>query len=390
MNKTNNIKTFNIENGYDYYEHLKANAENRIRTWAIKWYASIFLKKGLSLHPYPSLTNNIGHDGQGVHIVQNDMYLWKEIAQSIEVVPQPLVESTEARKAFASFFQKRHFKVKQYEGYYKKQIKKMIFKFIPKSVSDKYYAIRNKNIVTLSDLKLLERHKDGEFKYNQFKLHYTDSLSLYNEIVDIFEDRIYYFKTNNPKPTIIDAGSCIGVSILYFKQLYPLAKIYGFEPDKNIYSVLKKNIEQNHLTDVEILNFGLGKTVGILKFYPDNSDGGSVVEEQNKDSVVEISIKTLSSYLNEPIDLLKMNIEGMESDVFEEIESKLSNVNEIILEYHCFDNLKQTLGNILNILDRQGFRYVVTDATNAKIPIPFNLKKNYKYFNLVYAKRIDS
>ena len=63
-------------------------------------------------------------------------------------------------------------------------------------------------------------------------------------------------------------------------------------------------------------------------------------------------------------------------------------IKEIIFEYHCFYNLSQNLGNILNILDRNHFRYVVTDTTNAKIRVPFNLPSNYRFFNLVYAKKI--
>lgn len=40
---------------------------------------------------------------------------------------------------------------------------------------------------------------------------------------DIFESGEYNFQTNNPKPFILDCGSHIGLSVLYFKKLYPQA-----------------------------------------------------------------------------------------------------------------------------------------------------------------------
>ncbi len=36
-------------------------------SWAIRWYASVFLNNGLCLHPGKSLVNNIGHDDSGMH-----------------------------------------------------------------------------------------------------------------------------------------------------------------------------------------------------------------------------------------------------------------------------------------------------------------------------------
>ena len=230
--------------------------------------------------------------------------------------------------------------------------------------------------------------KSGFYKSNNLIIEYTDPLSFYYEYKDIFINQIYNFNSENDKPFIIDAGGCIGVSVLYFKLHYPKSKILVFEPDNSLYSVLKRNIVQNKLKDIELIKAGLGKNEGKYKFYSDGLDGGSINDINGSSTLVEVDIVRLSKYLTQPVDLLKMNIEGLESEVFEEIEDKLYFFKEIIFEYHCFNNLPQSLGNILNILDRNGFRYVVTDATNAKVPIPFSLPSDYKYFNLVYAKKL--
>ena len=85
-----------------------------------------------------------------------------------------------------------------------------------------------------------------------------------------------------------------------------------------------------------------------------------------------------------------MNIEGMEGEIFEEIEQRLPLIKEIIFEYHAFHHLTQHLGKILTILDRKGFRYLVADVPCAPTPIPFRMNMNYKHFNLVYARNTSA
>lgn len=240
----------------------------------------------------------------------------------------------------------------------------------------------------IEKLKNMPRNINGSYSFEKYKVEYTDPVSFYYEYKDIFENKIYDFKAVRSNPLIIDAGGCIGMSVLYFKKIYPDCTIRVFEPDPIIFSVLEKNIKNNGFENVLLVNAGLGKTEETINFYSDGSDGGSMYKTGEVNET-KVKVVRLSQYLNEKIDFLKMNIEGMEGDVFEEIEDKLINVREIIFEYHAFDELPQNLGKILNIFDRQNFRYIVTDATNAKIPVPFSLDKNYKYFNLVYAKNLN-
>lgn len=242
---------------------------------------------------------------------------------------------------------------------------------------------------SIEKLKILPRRKRGIIKFGNYSIEYPDPLSLYFEYKDIFENRIYHFNCDKPSPMIIDAGGYIGMSLLYFKSIYPQACITVFEPDTDIFLLLKNNIKKNKLQNIKVVNAGLGKINGAKKFYPDGIDGGSIFNISNvKSKASKIKIIRLSEYINEPIDFLKMNIEGAEGDVFEEIEDKLHFVKEIVFEYHAFYNLPQNLGKILNILGKEGFRYLITDATSAKIPVPFNLPKRYRYFNLVYAKQV--
>jgi len=60
-------KKFNLEGALSHKDQLIANKNRDLNTWAIFWYATIFLKKGLCLYPKQSMVKNIGFDGSGVH-----------------------------------------------------------------------------------------------------------------------------------------------------------------------------------------------------------------------------------------------------------------------------------------------------------------------------------
>ena len=49
--------------------------------------------------------------------------------------------------------------------------------------------------------------------------------------LELFEHQIYKFKCDTETPYIIDCGANIGLSIIYFKLLFPKAEIIAFEPD---------------------------------------------------------------------------------------------------------------------------------------------------------------
>lgn len=59
---------FNLNNNYPFIELLKNQIEGKSNSWAIRWYASLFLKEKLNYYPCNSFIKNIGNDGSGTHI----------------------------------------------------------------------------------------------------------------------------------------------------------------------------------------------------------------------------------------------------------------------------------------------------------------------------------
>ncbi len=56
------IYHFNLDGGYGFFDQVVKNASGEMNTWAIFWYASVFLRNGLALYPTKSLVYNIGWD----------------------------------------------------------------------------------------------------------------------------------------------------------------------------------------------------------------------------------------------------------------------------------------------------------------------------------------
>ncbi|WP_292517435.1 FkbM family methyltransferase [Methanoculleus sp.] len=236
------------------------------------------------------------------------------------------------------------------------------------------------------------RFQMGITRIGSYRITYTDILSLYVEYKDIFCRLIYHFESEKPKPLIIDGGGCIGMSVLYFKSVYPEARIICFEPDAEIFKILQHNLTTNGLNDVTLINAGLAKDEGVLSFSSDNVDGGKIV--QNSQGNMKIQTVRLSKYISGTIDFLKLNIEGQELAVLQEIEEsgKLHNINEMVIEYHGWPDESQKLGELLTILDRNRFRYLIHDfdreTCSASKP-PFRLHSQTTWFCLVYARRQD-
>lgn len=99
------LREFNMDGAFRFSSTLRANAEGRQRTWAIKWHASVFLQHGLCLHPRYSLTENSGHDGSGTHSERASHYQNRHFPPPGPVIlkRQELVESKSARRLAARF-----------------------------------------------------------------------------------------------------------------------------------------------------------------------------------------------------------------------------------------------------------------------------------------------
>jgi hypothetical protein len=106
----------------------------------------------------------------------------------------------------------------------------------------------------------------------------------------------------------------------------------------------------------------------------------------------EVDCVRLAGYLQEPVDFLKMNIEGAEWEVLSDSREGLRNVREMVIEYHHLPGCPRTLHRILSLLHEAGYDYLVHDFDGETSPFtkpPFRLDSSTSYYLLIYAKRLD-
>jgi len=98
---------FSIDHTMNFWKQIQDFKNGKNNSWAIRWYASIFLRGGLTLNPTHSLVNNIGHDGTGVHSGINDIYNVIINPKPINVFPAKIKENPIAYKAIKQFLSTR-------------------------------------------------------------------------------------------------------------------------------------------------------------------------------------------------------------------------------------------------------------------------------------------
>lgn len=110
---------FSIDNTMNFWKQMQEFKRGKNNSWAIRWYASIFLNGGLTLNPSQSLVNNIGHDGTGVHSGINDIYNVVINPKPITQFPDVIEENKNAYEIIKGFLANR-------KGSIAKRIKRFI------------------------------------------------------------------------------------------------------------------------------------------------------------------------------------------------------------------------------------------------------------------------
>ncbi|MGE0251927.1 MAG: FkbM family methyltransferase [Dongiaceae bacterium] len=204
---------------------------------------------------------------------------------------------------------------------------------------------------------------------------------------EVFIDQSYYFQTKKKNPFIIDCGANIGLASLYFKKLYPESKVLCFEPDPDVFQKLETNIRQNNLTNIQAEQKALSSQNGKLTFQRSETLTGELTADHpawfgtssghlknagDKPAAGEITVDTvkLSDYINEEVDFLKIDIEGAEHRVIEELAAsgKIRHIKQLVMEYH--DEIlagADRLSAMLRLLEENGFAPIV----GGELPTPF-------------------
>lgn len=163
----------------------------------------------------------------------------------------------------------------------------------------------------------------------------TSDLVVFNEV---FGEKDYEFACWDIKPQlIVDAGANIGMTTLYFARLNPQARIIAIEPEPSNVELLRRNTAD--MKQVMVKAAALWPRKSALDFSDANAGKWAFsVRESDPESgaVAAVTIpEILAETGAERIDLLKIDIEGAERELFGDgAEQWLPRVGRIVIELH--------------------------------------------------------
>ncbi len=199
---------------------------------------------------------------------------------------------------------------------------------------------------------------------------------------DIFLFGEFKLPINIEPKLIIDIGAYVGLSSLYYSSRYPNAQIIAVEPESLNFDSLIQNTELH--PNIKCINAGIWSKNTRLKIVNPQSEkwAFTLTEADKLDSEV-IKAVTINEILADSgfdeIDILKIDIEGSEKEIFSRnSENWLKKVKIIVLELHdrIMPGCSDSVYNAMNKEDWQEYK------NGEKVIF---IKKNS--FNLVNLKK---
>ena len=130
---------------------------------------------------------------------------------------------------------------------------------------------------------------------------------------------------------VLDIGANIGNHTIFFLTK-KAKKVISFEPVKDTFDILKKNIEINNFQNkVNLFNIGVGQTKGkaILKYYNSKNIGMSQLSSDKNGDIPILSLDELN--IEEHINFIKIDVEGFEADVIKGMTETIKRNKPLIM-----------------------------------------------------------
>ena len=199
----------------------------------------------------------------------------------------------------------------------------------------RHYGLRNTVVL------YRKQKKDGIYALRVFNHDYhlrgnSVDFAVFN---NIFAGGEYDFDPGFIPEYIIDAGANTGASAIFFSHRYPDAKIIAVEPEQTNYELLKRNtFKYGNIVPVHGAVYGEEVKLKISDPEVDKYAFRVEMAAENDISVKGYTIDSLISFYQIPrIDILKMDIEGAEYNVFKNEDlSWLKKVRVLVIELHEF------------------------------------------------------
>ena len=197
------------------------------------------------------------------------------------------------------------------------------------------------------------------------------SKSVLNYLIEeIFNQKVYSFSSEKKSPLIFDIGANIGLASIFFIQTHPTAIIKSFEPQKENIELFNKNIKNKN---IELYPYAISNKYEERKLYicskKDKSLPISSLLKSKQTTNYEI-VNTVPFHKvvkeHETIDLCKIDIEGEESNIVEDLinHKLLRRIKEYIIEYHFSAKQPYSIEELIKLFNSYGFLHTIINEVS--------------------------
>lgn len=158
--------------------------------------------------------------------------------------------------------------------------------------------------------------------------------------------------------TILDIGANVGFFSIAARARYPHATIHAYEPNPRVLPFLRSNASG---VGIEIYPEAVGAQNGFANILDAGESNQARTSIAEAGEIPQVSFDKAIERLGGSVDLLKMDCEGAEWDLFPLINA-WKNVRNIRMEYHLFHG--ETVPQIMQTLQKLGFEVIHSNHDN--------------------------
>lgn len=139
-----------------------------------------------------------------------------------------------------------------------------------------------------------------------------------------------------PGSTFVDAGANKGdFTLLAARMVGATGRVVAFEPEAQNCTWLRRSIELNGYSNIEVIEAALGEREGEAELHVSETSGWHTLAEQSDAATQTVTVTTLDAVLSGArADLIKIDVEGWELQVLQGAERTLGSVGSVTIDLH--------------------------------------------------------
>lgn len=172
---------------------------------------------------------------------------------------------------------------------------------------------------------------------------------------EVLIEEVYRFPGEITPDTLLDIGANIGLTSLYYAEQYPLLAVVAVEPDPRNASLARRNLAS--VNAAEVVEAAVSSCAGEVAFASGPESTLGRVDPNGNMRVQAVTMGDLLDRLpGQRADLVKIDIEGGEGQLFSENCGWLDRVSSIIIELQ--HPTETDTARVVSTIEAAGFKYL--------------------------------